>query len=145
MKQFFEKLKPEIELAEKHNSWLAIENHADALLSSLDSFKAFIDLNPSPRVGIALAPYHLQAIKASVPEVIHTCGKHLFFFYAWQKADGFNPLPGVGPTDFSPWIAALANVRYERYVNPFMHGHPAAGEMITALAKSRDYLKKLTT
>jgi sugar phosphate isomerase/epimerase len=144
MNQFHEKLKPLIELAEKHNGHLAIENHGDALLNSVDSFKAFVDLNKSPRVGIALAPYHLQAIKASVPEVIRLCGKQLFFFYAWQKADGFEQLPGEGPTDFKPWLEALADIRYERHVNPFMHGHPAEEPMVAALAKSRDYLRRLT-
>ena len=144
MKQFLEKLKPLIELAEKHNGYLAIENHGNALLNSPDSFKAFVDLNKSPRVGIALAPYHLQVIKASVPDVIRICGRQLFFFYAWQKADGFDQFPGHGPSDFKPWLKALADIRYERYVNPFMHGHPATEQMVAALAKSRDYLKQLT-
>jgi sugar phosphate isomerase/epimerase len=144
MKQFLEKLKPLIELAEKHNGHLAIENHGDALLNSPDSFKAFVDLNQSARVGIALAPYHLQAIKASVPEIIRLCGKQLFFFYAWQKADGFEQLPGEGPADFKPWLEALADIHYERHINPFMHGHPAKEPMVAALTKSRDYLRRLT-
>jgi sugar phosphate isomerase/epimerase len=145
MKQFFEKLKPLVELAEQHNGRLAIENHGDALLGTPDSFKAFVDLNQSPRVGIALAPYHLQAIKASVPDVIRTCGRQLLFFYAWQNADKFNQFPGYGPTDCKPWLDALAEIAYEHYVHPFMHGHPPTDEMTAALAKSRDYLKQLTT
>jgi sugar phosphate isomerase/epimerase len=143
MKSFIEKLKPLVELAEKHNSYLAIENHDSALLNTPDSFKAFVDLNTSPRVGIALAPYHLQAIKASVPDVIRTCGKQLFFFYAWQKAKGFGQFPGEGPADFKPWLAALEEIRYERYVNPFMHGHPETEKMVAGLTKAGDYLKKL--
>ena len=66
MREFLDALKPEIELAEKHDSYLAIENHGHALVDSLDSFKAFVDMNRSPRLGIALAPYHVQSIKASV-------------------------------------------------------------------------------
>jgi len=143
MKGLLEKLKPLAELAEKHNSYLAIENHGDALLSTPDSFKTFVDLNKSPRIGIALAPYHLQSINASVPDVIRICGKQLLFFYAWQKADGLNQLPGHGPADFKPWIEALKEIGYERYVNPFMHGHPETDKMVSALEKSRDYLKKL--
>ena len=99
---FLESLKPEIELAEKHNSYLAIENHGHALLDSLDSFKAFTDQNKSPRVGIALAPYHLQARNDSVEEAIRISGQQLFFFYAWQHAQGTAQLPGHGPTDFRP-------------------------------------------
>ncbi|MHC1765251.1 MAG: sugar phosphate isomerase/epimerase family protein [Verrucomicrobiia bacterium] len=143
MKDYLESLKPLVALAEKHDSYLAIENHGHALLDSIDSLKAFVDLNPSPRLGIALAPYHLQAIGASVPEAIQVCGPQLFFFYAWQNAPDMGQLPGHGPTDFKPWLEALARIRYARYVNPFMHGHPAPGEMSAGLAKSVQYLKAL--
>jgi sugar phosphate isomerase/epimerase len=142
MKTFFEGLKPEIELAEKHNSYLAIENHGGSLLNTLDSFKAFVELNRNPRVGIALAPYHVQAGKGSVEESIAACGKQLLFFYAWQNAGGTGQLPGIGPTDCAPWIAALAKAGYAWYVNPFMHHEPAPDAMEAALGKSRDYLKQ---
>jgi len=128
---------------EFHTSCLAIENHGNALLDSLDSLKAFTDINTSPRLGIALAPYHLQTIKASVPEAIRICGSQLFFFYAWQHYPGPKQLPGIGPTDMIPWIQALADIQYCGYVNPFMHGHPAAEVMAANLTKSRDYLKGL--
>jgi len=141
MRQFIEGLKPLVELAEKNNSYLAIENHGNALLNSLDSLKAFVDINTSKRLGIALAPYHLQTIKASVPEAIRICGRQLLFFYAWQHYGDSKQLPGIGPTDMTPWIEALAKIRYRRYVNPFMHGHPEADVMEANLAKSRDYLK----
>jgi len=142
MKTFLEQLKPQIELAEKNNSHIAVENHGDALLDSLDSLKAFVELNRSPRLGIALAPYHLQAVGASVEEATRIAGKQLFFYYAWQHADGLRQLPGVGPTNFTPWIAALAKVNYRWYVNPFMHGHPAPDLMAESLATARDYLQK---
>jgi sugar phosphate isomerase/epimerase len=142
MKSFLESLKPLAELAEKNNSWLAIENHGQALLDSLDSLKAFVELNRSPRLGIALAPYHLQAIGASVEEAIRICDEQLFFFYAWQKQPDLGQLPGHGPTDFKPWLAALAKAGYRWYVNPFMHGHVAPEAMAAALAKSRDYLQR---
>jgi len=141
MRQFIEGLKPLVELAEKNNSYLAIENHGNALLNSLDSLKAFVDINTSKRLGIALAPYHLQTIKASVPEAIRICGRQLLFFYAWQHYGDSKQLPGIGPTDNDAWIEALAKIRYRRYVNPFMHGHPEADVMEANLAKSRDYLK----
>jgi sugar phosphate isomerase/epimerase len=142
MRLFLEKLKPLIELAEKHNSYLAIENHGHALLNTIDSFKAFVDLNKSKRLGIALAPYHLQSIEASVEDAIAISGEQLFFFYAWQNRPEMDQLPGHGPTDFAPWLRALARINYRWYVNPFMHGHPPAEEMSAALAKSRSYLRK---
>ena len=140
MKAFLDGLKGEAELAGQNSSWLAIENHGSALLDSVDSFKAFADLNTNPRVGVALAPYHLQARKDSVEEAIAAAGKQLLFFYAWQHAPGTGQLPGHGPTDFTPWIAALAKAGYAWPVNPFMHGHPEPDAMAAALAKSREYL-----
>lgn len=141
MRQFIERLKPQVELAEKYNSYLAIENHGNALLNSLDSLKAFVDINTSRRLGIAMAPYHIQTLKVSVPEAIRICGKQLLFFYAWQHYGNSKQLPGIGPTDMTPWMRALADIRYRGYVNPFMHGHPEVDVMVANLAKSRDYLK----
>ena len=141
MQKFIEELKPLTELAEQHNSYLAIENHVGALLCTLDSLKAFVDMNTSPRLGIALAPYHIQSLKASVPEAIRICGKQLCYFYAWQNYPDSQQLPGIGPTYMVPWIQALADIKYRGYVNPFMHGHPNTDVMSVNLAKSRDYLK----
>ncbi len=141
MRQFIEGLKPLSELAEKYNSYLAIENHGNALLNSLDSLKAFVDINTSRRLGIALAPYHIQALKASVPQAVRICGKQLLFFYAWQREPQSQQLPGVGTTDMTPWIQALVEIDYRGYVNPFMHGHPPSDVMRTNLATARDYLK----
>ena len=140
MKAFLEALKPEVELAHKHNAHLAVENHANALLDSPDSFKAFVEMNSDPRLGIAMAPYHLQVRHASVEETIAIAGKQLFFFYAWQQAPAQQQLPGIGPTDCVPWLGALAKAEYPWYVNPFMHHEPKPDEMVAALAKSRDYL-----
>lgn len=142
MKAYLEALEPEAELAEKHNSYVAVENHGHALLDSVDSLKAFVDLNRNPRIGIALAPYHIQGRKESVEEAIRVAGKQLFFFYAWQRAGATQQLPGIGPTDCTSWIKALASIGYSRYVNPFMHGEPEPETMAAALAKSRDYLEK---
>ena len=141
MRTFIEDLKPLVELAERHNSHLAIENHGNALLCSLDSLKAFVDINTSPRLGIALAPYHVQALNASVPEAIRICGKQLMFFYAWQHSPGSEQLPGVGPTDMRPWLQALADIQYRGYVNPFMHGQIEPDVMSANLSKARNYLK----
>ncbi len=75
-------------------------------------------------------------------EVIGICGKQLFYFYAWQHQEGVRQLPGVGPTDFTPWIAALAKADYAWYVNLFMHGVVAPAEMSKGLATAKEYLAK---
>jgi sugar phosphate isomerase/epimerase len=141
MRVFFENLKPEIELAEKSNSVLAIENHGGGLFNTIDSFRAFVELNPNARrVGIAFAPWHLQAFKAPIEDVIKIAGPQIRFFYAWQRADGSGQLPGFGPADFTPWLQALADARYSHYVSIFLHGHGPADEMESNVCKSRNYL-----
>jgi sugar phosphate isomerase/epimerase len=145
IRSLIESLKPQLEMAEKYDSYIAIENHRGALLNSLDSFKAFVEWNTHPRLGIALAPAHLQADKISLPEVVGLVGKQLLFFYAWQLAEGMEQLPGIGPTDCTGWITALAKANYRWYVNPFMHGHPEPDAMAESLAKSRDYLRDCYT
>lgn len=82
------------------------------------------------------------------PRVCHRhrgrlAGGRLLFFYAWQKADGLAQLPGHGPTDFKPWLRALRDIGYHRFVNPFMHGDVEPGQMAAALVQSRTYLKAL--
>ncbi len=142
MKTFLESLRPQLELAEKHNSRLAIENHGQSLLDSIDSLKAFVDLNRSSRLGIALAPFHIQARKESVADAIVAAGPRLLFFYAWQydPAMSVKQLPGIGPADCTPWLIALARVSYRGYVNPFLHDQPPPDQTESALARSRDYL-----
>jgi len=140
MRQMLENLKPEIDLAERHNATIALENHGGNILNSLDGLKAFVDNNTSRRLGIALAPYHLQGAKVSVPDAIRTVGPSLLFFYAWQRAAGLAQLPGHGGADFVPWLKALAEIDYAGYVNPFMHDEPPPDEAAAALSKSRAYL-----
>jgi sugar phosphate isomerase/epimerase len=142
MKAYQERLKPELELAEKYDSYVAVENHGNALLNSLDSLRAFVEVNEHPRLGIALAPYHIQGQGESVEEAIRICGKQLQFFYAWQKAADTGQLPGVGPADCTAWLKALAEIEYKWYVNPFMHHEPEPDAMSAAMAKSVAHLRK---
>ncbi len=142
MKAFLESLKPELELAEKYDSYLAIENHGNALLNTHDSFRAFVDWNRHPRLGIAIAPFHIQRTGDSVEEVIETAGGQILFFYAWQNGQEMNQLPGFGPADFTPWLEALAKTGYRWYVNPFMHHGPGPDAMSAALRNSCAYLQR---
>lgn len=142
MRALMESLKPWLDLAEKYDSQIAVENHGDALLNSFDSFREFLDLARHPRLGVALAPYHLQADRISVEQVIELLGPKMLFLYAWQNAPGTKQLPGLGPTDFTPWMRALVKTNYRGWVNPFMHGEPEVEEMAAGLARSRAYLRE---
>ena len=141
MQALMESLKPDLELADRHNFDIAIENHSKALLNSLDSFHAFLDLASHPRLGIAIAPYHLQVAGIPVERVIELAGSRLRFFYAWQHQTGLGQLPGHGGADFGPWLEALGKIGYRGYVNPFMHGTESMETMESALLQARKYLE----
>lgn len=144
MRAFFQDLQPEIDLARKNRVRLAIENHGDALLDTIDSMEMFVKLNPAPgMVGIALAPYHVQAIKASVTDAIRACGSQLLFFYAWQMEKGIRQLPGHGPVDFAPWLQALKQQQFHHWMTPFMHGGLPSGEMAAAVEKAMRNLREV--
>jgi sugar phosphate isomerase/epimerase len=135
-----ESLKPHADLVGQHQGWLAVAHQTGGLLNSLDSLKAFTDMNSHPRLGIALAPHHLQAVGVSVPEAIRTAGEQLLMVYAWQDAPGLQQLPGYGPTDFRPWLDALESVNYRWYLNTCMRGYVEPDTLSSALARSRNYL-----
>jgi len=142
MKKFLEGLKPELELCERYDSRLAIENHSgDCLLNRIDTFKAFVDLNDNKRLGIAFAPYHVQHNGESVADAIRTCGKQLFFVYLWTNEAGEKQMPGIGTTDVADWFAALRDIQYDQVVTPFMHDHPGPDRMDELHRQSLKYLK----
>ncbi len=153
MRALIESLKPQLALADQHGFRVAIENHSNAILNSVDSFKVFLELATHPRLWIALAPYHLQRDRIRVEDVIAIAGRRTLFFYAWQNEPEVKQLPGFGSTDFTPWVQALAAVDYGGYINPFMHENLKAApgedrralspdEMSSNIAKSRRYLEQ---
>lgn len=144
LRDFFQELQAEIDLARKHKVKLAIENHGNALLDTIESMEMFAKLNPAPDVvGIALAPYHVQAIKAPVTDAIRACGSQLLFFYAWQLADGTKQLPGHGPVDFAPWLQALEQQQFHHWMTPFMHGELPVEEIAAAVEKAMRTLREI--
>ena len=143
MKKFMEELKPELELCEENDSYLAIENHGGGdLLNKIDTLKAFVDLNKNKRLGIALAPYHVMNNGESVADAVRICGSQLLFIYFWTNEADEKQMPGVGQTDVSHWFRALNDIGYSRYLNPFMHHEPEPDRMSELHRISRQYLDK---
>lgn len=143
MKKFMEELKPELELCDQYDSYLAIENHGgDLLLNRLDSLKAFVELNRNKRLGIALAPHHIQNNGESVAEAVRICGEQLLFVYFWTNEENERQMPGLGATDVSDWFQALRDIRYSRYITPFMHQEPLPDRMDELHRQSMNSLRR---
>lgn len=161
VRAFLEKMKPHAAAAEEAGVTIAIENHGGSLLSSPDSIRRFAEFNRSPRLGLAFAPHHLHAAVADMPGLIGDLGPQLAFFYAQEHGLGFTQALGIekeilqmpgrgGGLDYRPLIAALKKIRYEGYVEIFMHPtprgisiHPTAAEVTAAVEVSRRYLDSL--
>lgn len=159
VKSFFEKLKPHYELAEELGVTMAIENHKNAMLSSPDSMRYFVELNPSKHVGIAFAPHHLHDAVEEIPKLIRDIGKDqlpLFYFQEYHpsakqkmtKADERKQLPGFGSLDYVPILAALKEIKFDGLSEIFMHPTPrgvpvlpTANEITGLINTSRRYLE----
>ncbi len=157
---FFEKLKPHYELAEELGVTMAIENHKNAMLSSPDSIRYFVELNPSKNVGIAFAPHHLHDAIEEIPKLIRECGKENLPFFYFQEyhpsskkpmatEEELKQMPGFGSLDYVPILEALREVKFEGLSEIFMHPTPrgtpildTAEEISAAINQSRAYLTK---
>ena len=134
VKDFAEKMKPHLDHAAAFGVTIAIENHGNNLIESPDSLRWLTELCPSPNLGIALAPYHLDQDPQLSGRLIGHLGDRLAMFYAWQHGMGcmqklpkeqeLLQMPGRGSLDFGPIVAALRQIRYGGWTEIFMHPVP---------------------
>jgi len=156
--KFVEQMKPQVAVAEECGVTIGIENHARALISTPDSIRYLAEMSPSPRLGIALAPYHLPQDEGQLARMIEDLGPKLVLFYAWQhgqgcmkkmpKAEELEQMPGRGKLDFRPILAALKKIAYAGWTEIFMHPTPrgipildTTAEVTAEIVRARKYLE----
>ena len=156
---FLKSLKDTAKLAASAGVRICIENHSSSLINSPDSLRYFAELNDSPSLGIALAPYHLPQNEGLIAELVTVLSEDLALFYAWEHGMGCHKpmpkplelmqLPGQGTLDFAPIMKALAGIKYSGYTEVFMHPTPRGipildtAELVTSeINKSKAYLKR---
>lgn len=160
VKAFFEKLKPHYELAEELGVTMAIENHKNSMLSSPDSIRYFVELNPSKHVGVAFAPHHLYDAVEEIPKLIREIGREQLPFFYFQEhhpsskkkmthEEERKQLPGFGTLDYIPILSALKDIGFNGLSEIFMHPVPrgvpvlpTAKEINALINESRDHLSK---
>jgi len=157
VRAFHEKLKPHVAAAERIGCVIAIENHGSSLIASPDSIRWFGEFTTSDHLGIALAPHHLPQDGKLIGRIAADLGPRVKFFYAQQHGMGSSKklpkqqellqMPGRGPLDFTPILAALKKNKYQGYTEIFMHpvprGIPILGSttaITTEINRSRRYL-----
>jgi len=154
--RFVEKMKPHLAAAEAHGVVIGVENHGE----SADAIRHLADAAPAGRMGIALAPYHLPQDPLRLAQLITDLGPRLVHFYAWQHGKGCHEkrpkeeellqMPGRGPLDFGPLVAALRTIRYTGWTSVFMHPVPrgipilpTASEVTAEIRRAQGYLNGL--
>lgn len=154
--KFIESLKPQLAVAEETGVTICIENHG----GSFAAIREFAEASAKIRhLQIAIAPYHLPQDADELAKLIIDIGPKIGLFYAWQhgkgamgqqpKEDELLQLPGRGPLDFTPALAALKKIKYagptEIFMHPFPRGRPilpTAAEVTAEINRSRAYLDK---
>ena len=162
VKNFAELMKPHLEAAEATGVTIAIENHSSNLINTPDSLKWLAELAPSPHLGIALAPYHLESLGVDADghaALIKALGNRIAMFYAWQYGMGCSKklpkeqellqMPGRGKLDFTPILDALKAIRFTGVTSIFMHPVPrgipildTTAQCTTEINRARSYLEK---
>jgi sugar phosphate isomerase/epimerase len=104
-----------------------------------------VEFRPSKALGVALAPYHLPSEPPLLARLIEGLGDGLVHFYAWQHGMGsMKPLPkeqelmqmpGRGPMDFAPLLAALKKTGYAGWTSAFMHPVPRGIPILPTVAE----------
>ena len=157
VREFVERMKPHLAVAEENNVTVAIENHANNLFETADSLRYLQDLSPSKHLKVGLAPYHLPQDAEQLASLIRDLGDSIAMFYAWQHGNGcmtrlpkeeeLLQLPGRGPLDFAPLLKALSDIQYDGWTEIFMHPVPrgipileTAEEVTNEIIRSREYL-----
>ncbi len=145
VKDFIEKMKPHLAVAEETGVTIAIENHANNLIESPDSMKWLAELRPSKHLAIAFAPYHLPEDETLLAGLVRALGNRIAMFYAWQHGMGCHKklpkeqellqMPGRGKLDFAPLLAALKAIRYAGWTEIFMHPVPRGIPILDTTAR----------
>ncbi|HPA18157.1 MAG TPA: TIM barrel protein [Verrucomicrobiae bacterium] len=159
VREFAGEMMVHVEEAERRGVTIAIENHSGSLLHSADSMRYFAEASVSPRLGLAFAPHHLPQDGAMQGALVAELGPAIKFFYAqgagWAtgpqpKGKELMQMPGRGPLDFGPSVAALKKMAYGGFVEIFMHPFPRgipilepASAVTAEINRSREYLEKM--
>ncbi|WP_166821457.1 sugar phosphate isomerase/epimerase family protein [Thalassoroseus pseudoceratinae] len=160
VKTFVKKLEPQLKIAEEHGYSIGIENHGNNLIESPDSLRWLAEFSPSPRLGIALAPYHLPQNPEQLGKLIEDLGDRLLHFYAWEHGHGcmtklpkeeeLLQLPARGELNFGPVVSALETINFQGWTEIFMHPVPrgipilpTASAVTAEINRNRRFLAEL--
>lgn len=149
--EFARRIRPLAERAAELGVVLAIENHGQATIDSLDSMVKLCEDLPGGGVGIALAPIHLWNRGEETAAAVRALRGRIGLMYLWDwgpsaQANWKDPQEqflGTGRIDFGPVAEALRATGYGRPLCVFAHGpehwppERASAELDQALQRAR--------
>ncbi|HEY1110121.1 MAG TPA: sugar phosphate isomerase/epimerase [Opitutaceae bacterium] len=158
IRKSLEKLKPIIGVSGNLGVKLAIENHLNGLLETPDGVRILAEEIKEKHIGISFAPFHLPQEAEMLGQLTDDVAPKILYYYAWQYGDGSGDLapskqkrqlPGIGPLDFKPMLAALKKHKFDGYTSIFMHPtprgsplHSTVKEVTAELGKARAFLDR---
>ena len=145
IKKFTEKMKPHVEFAENLDITIGVENHGGGLINSPDSIRYLMEAITSPKLGLAMAPYHLPQDPELMAKLITDVDSRLVHIQAWEHGMGcmtklpkeqeLMQLPHRGPLDWKPILAALKKINYQGRTEIFMHPVPRGIPILPEVAE----------
>ena len=155
VRDFVEKMKPHLEVAQTTGVTIAIENHANNVVDSPDSLKWLMEFAPNEHLAVALAPYHLDQDTNMLAQLIRALGNRIAVFYAWQHGMGcmkklpkeqeLLQMPGRGDLDFGPLVKALRDTDYSGWTEIFMHPVPRGIPILDSTSKVTEEINRART
>jgi len=142
-KQFAESIKPILDRAQSLDVKVGIECEPGLYLEYVAELREWIDRVGSPVFGANLDIGHSQVIGESIPDVVRMLGDRIWNLHV-EDIPGrkhYHMIPGEGTLDWKSLIAALRDIRYERFLTVELYTHTENPQ--DAAERSRRFLRAL--
>lgn len=154
IREFLAELAPHVAKAEETGVTIAVENHANQILCHPDALRWFAEFNRSPNLGVSFAPHQLHRWAEQIPLLIRDLGAaHLPHVYFQEESPArhrqmakeieLQQLPGFGGgLDYQPLVQALRDIRFNGWVEIFMHPTPRGVPILPTIPEIRVVMRK---
>jgi sugar phosphate isomerase/epimerase len=124
-KQFSESIKPILDRADALGINIGIECEPGLYLEYVAELREWIDRLGSPILGANLDIGHSQVIGEAIPDVVRALRERIWNLHV-EDIPGrkhYHMIPGEGTLDWKSLIAALREIRYERFLTVELYTH----------------------
>ncbi len=152
-----ETVAPLLRRAEQLGVALAIENHIDRAIDTIESMERLVREIASSALGFAVTPPHLMALGQDPADCMRRLGPAVRSLYLWDLARTYRPgdsihfgppeaqLPGGGQVDFRALLVAVAQSGYRGPLNIGVHDadHWPINRVAEEVGRSKAFIEGL--